>query len=260
MCGFRAASFFGPMPGTWRRSSAELNFPWVSRYSTMAWAVLGPIPGRVSSSSTLAVFTGMGMERTFSLGGARGSKETFPFPSPSGTTSKRELLSILVVSASGGRESFPFTPPAFSRASSRLVPDSIGTIPRWFTLPSTSINICPSARGEGEVLSSEIRLVDSFQADGGVVRKKKRARERLKKRTTHLLLSTHASRLLVLLQLVVDGIHQSLPAGLDDVFGDPHRPPSVSMISGFDEYAHLGPRAFARGKDADFIVHQFHVV
>ena len=50
-----ASSFAGPMPFTFFSSSSERNGPWLSRYSTMARAVTGPIWGRASRSNSGAV-------------------------------------------------------------------------------------------------------------------------------------------------------------------------------------------------------------
>src|SRR4051812_18259249 len=43
------------MPFTFLMSSMDLNFPCSLRYSMMAWALVGPIPGRASNSSAVAV-------------------------------------------------------------------------------------------------------------------------------------------------------------------------------------------------------------
>jgi hypothetical protein len=40
---------------------------------------------------------------------------------------------------------------------------------------------------------------------------------------------------IVLEELVVDGIHQGLPAGLDDVVRNAHRGPALVLVAGLDE-------------------------
>ena len=46
-----AAAVSGPIPSTWTRPSAERKGPWRMRWSTMASARAGPIPGSAQSSA-----------------------------------------------------------------------------------------------------------------------------------------------------------------------------------------------------------------
>src|SRR6266481_5827584 len=65
-----------------------------------------------------------------------------------------------------------------------------------------------------------------------------------------------ASLLLVPPQLVLDGVYEGVPRGLDDVVGDAHRPPRLVAVARGDEHAGLGSRAFALVEDAHLVVEQ----
>jgi hypothetical protein len=85
----------------------------------------GPMPGRVSSSSRVAVLRSTGRKRIFSLLGANGSRVIPAFPSSSGETLRRQLFSIGFSRLSGGRESLALIPPAFSIKSNTVMPAGI---------------------------------------------------------------------------------------------------------------------------------------
>src|SRR5713226_2030765 len=63
---------------------------------------------------------------------------------------------------------------------------------------------------------------------------------------------------LVAAKLVLNGIDEGLPGGLDDVVGYAHRAPRLVAIARGDEHARLGPRAFALVEDAHLVVEQAH--
>src|SRR5215472_7541569 len=64
---------------------------------------------------------------------------------------------------------------------------------------------------------------------------------------------------LVAAELVLDGVDQRLPGGLDDVVGHPYRTPRVVAVAGGDEHARTGGGALALVEDADFVVEQAHL-
>src|SRR3954470_20206571 len=63
----------------------------------------------------------------------------------------------------------------------------------------------------------------------------------------------------VLVELVLDGIDQSEPAGFDDVFADADGAPGVVVVRRLDEYADAGGGAGFAVDDADFVVDQPHL-
>src|SRR5437667_4418445 len=63
---------------------------------------------------------------------------------------------------------------------------------------------------------------------------------------------------LVAAELVLDGVHEGLPGGLDDVVGHPHRAPCLVAVAGGDEHAGLGRRALALVENADLVVEEAH--
>src|SRR5438093_3457743 len=64
---------------------------------------------------------------------------------------------------------------------------------------------------------------------------------------------------LVATELVLDGVHEGLPGGLDDIVGHPHRAPRLVAIAGGDEHAGLGRRALALVENADLVVEEAHL-
>jgi hypothetical protein len=79
----------GPMPSTSPNWSTLVNFPLASRHATIAAAVTGPMPGSVSSCSTLAVLRSIGPAAgplgEPDAGGAVGWPEEGVTPLPSST-------------------------------------------------------------------------------------------------------------------------------------------------------------------------------
>src|ERR1700687_5399471 len=65
--------------------------------------------------------------------------------------------------------------------------------------------------------------------------------------------------LFVLEQLVLDGVHEGFPTGLDDVVIDADGPPRVLAVSAFDDDARLGACAQRGIEDAHLVVHEFHL-
>src|SRR5262249_47622697 len=64
---------------------------------------------------------------------------------------------------------------------------------------------------------------------------------------------------LVAAELVLDGVDQRLPGGLDDVVGHAHRAPRVAAIAGGDEHARTGRGALALVEDTALVVEQAHL-
>src|SRR5713226_7032268 len=60
-------------------------------------------------------------------------------------------------------------------------------------------------------------------------------------------------------KLVLDGIHQRLPGGLDDIVGHAHRAPRLIAVTRGDEHAGLGRGPFRLVQDAHLVVQQCHL-
>src|SRR5436309_5774272 len=73
-------------------------------------------------------------------------------------------------------------------------------------------------------------------------------------------LALPAASLLVSPQLVLDGVHQGLPGGLDDVVGDAHCPPRLVPVAGGDQHACLGAGPLGLVEDAHLVVEKRHLL
>src|SRR5271157_1226287 len=65
---------------------------------------------------------------------------------------------------------------------------------------------------------------------------------------------------ILLLKLVSNAIHQSLPTSLDQVLGNAHGSPGVMTIAGFDEHSNHGVGGAFGVQHANFIIGQADVL
>src|ERR1700682_1744581 len=64
---------------------------------------------------------------------------------------------------------------------------------------------------------------------------------------------------LVAAELVLDGVHEGLPGGFDDIVRHADRAPGLVAVARSDEHARLDRRALRLVEDPDLVVEQAHL-